>query len=67
MDEMDEWLERNIVMTEAEREQCERAMEAFRKTLGKSSPHHPFTCPDWYYIEPIDDETLDELMGDYCC
>jgi len=55
-------------MTEAEREQCDRAMEAFRKTFGKSSPLRPFTRPDWYYIvEPIDDETLDELMGDYCC
>jgi len=53
MNEIDEWLERDSVMTEAEREHCERAMGAFRKTLGKSSP-------------PIADETLDELMGDYC-
>jgi len=46
----DEWLAKNRVMTEAERKQSERVMEAFRKTLSKSSPLHPFTRPaDWLH------------------
>jgi hypothetical protein len=42
------------------------AMEAFHKTFGNSSLLHSFIRPDWYYIEPIDDETLGELTRDYC-
>jgi len=41
MKDVDEWLERDNVMTEAESRQCERAIKTLCNNISKSLPLRP--------------------------
>jgi len=65
----DEWFEKRLDMTEDEKKQERRAMDAFLKTLGNSYSLPSHSASRWSaLLEPLDDEILDEInfwIGSY--